>query len=209
MFLDFALLTEQQGELLDQIEFQVKQAGDYVEEANVDVHEAIEIQKSIRKKQWYVETRNFSSSSSVFCTVLAIRFWGNNFRWRTSKSLSAPWLIGPSFLPFCIATFQLDYSDCCRCNAGNSICDWNYLRWLLDSWCARNECNKWNLKAMGRIEELVQGIIDMWRHLERITASGNLKVTRGWETSYNFVGVSVYLCVVQLFPTYKQCTFDT
>ena len=54
MFLDFALLTEQQGELLDQIEFQVKQAGDYVEEANVDVHEAIEIQKSIRKKQWYV-----------------------------------------------------------------------------------------------------------------------------------------------------------
>jgi t-SNARE complex subunit (syntaxin) len=52
MFLDFALLTEQQGELLDQIEFQVKQAGDYVEEANVDVHESIEYQKSIRKKQW-------------------------------------------------------------------------------------------------------------------------------------------------------------
>ncbi|KAG7355760.1 syntaxin [Nitzschia inconspicua] len=51
MFLDFALLTEQQGELLDQIEFQVKQAGDYVEEANVDVHQAIEYQKSIRKKQ--------------------------------------------------------------------------------------------------------------------------------------------------------------
>lgn len=43
-----------QGELLDQIEFQVKQAGDYVEEANVDVHQAIEYQKSIRKKQWYV-----------------------------------------------------------------------------------------------------------------------------------------------------------
>lgn len=30
MFLDFALLTEQQGELLDQIEFQVRQAGDYI-----------------------------------------------------------------------------------------------------------------------------------------------------------------------------------
>ena len=59
MFLDFALLTEQQGELLDQIEFQVKQAGDYVEEANVDVHEAIEIQKSIRKKQWYVRDPDF------------------------------------------------------------------------------------------------------------------------------------------------------
>jgi hypothetical protein len=38
----------------DQFEFQVKQAGDYVEEANVDVHQAIEYQKSIRKKQWYV-----------------------------------------------------------------------------------------------------------------------------------------------------------
>ena len=57
MFLDFALLTEQQGELLDQIEFQVKQAADYVEDANVDVHEAIEYQKAIRKKQWYVLAR--------------------------------------------------------------------------------------------------------------------------------------------------------
>lgn len=54
MFLDFALLTEQQGELLDQIEFQVKQAGDYVEEANVDIHTGIEYQKSIRKKQCWI-----------------------------------------------------------------------------------------------------------------------------------------------------------
>ena len=53
MFLDFALLTEQQGELLDQIEFNVTQATDYVEEANVETHQAIEYQKSIRKKQWY------------------------------------------------------------------------------------------------------------------------------------------------------------
>lgn len=54
MFLDFALLTEQQGELLDQIEFQVKQAGDYVEDANVDVFESIEYQQKIRKKQCYI-----------------------------------------------------------------------------------------------------------------------------------------------------------
>ena len=54
MFLDFALLTEQQGELLDQIEFQVKQAGDYVEDANVDVYESIVYQKKIRKKQCYI-----------------------------------------------------------------------------------------------------------------------------------------------------------
>ncbi|CAJ1953450.1 unnamed protein product [Cylindrotheca closterium] len=51
MFLDFALLTEQQGELLDQIEFQVKQANDYVEEGNEEVVHALVYQKAIRKKQ--------------------------------------------------------------------------------------------------------------------------------------------------------------
>ena len=51
MFLDFALLTEEQGELLDQIEFQVKSASDYIEDGNKDMVQAIEIQKSIRKKQ--------------------------------------------------------------------------------------------------------------------------------------------------------------
>lgn len=51
MFLDFALLTEQQGELIDQIEFNVKSAVDYVEDANVDVHDAIESSKKVRKKQ--------------------------------------------------------------------------------------------------------------------------------------------------------------
>mmetsp|Transcript_9386 Transcript_9386/g.13057 ORF Transcript_9386/g.13057 Transcript_9386/m.13057 type:complete len:351 (-) Transcript_9386:81-1133(-) len=54
MFLDFALLTDQQGELLDQIEHQVKSAADYIEDANVDVHEAIEYQKAIRKKQCWI-----------------------------------------------------------------------------------------------------------------------------------------------------------
>lgn len=51
MFLDFALLTEQQGELIDQIEFNVKSAADYVEDANVDVFQAIEYSKKVRKKQ--------------------------------------------------------------------------------------------------------------------------------------------------------------
>jgi len=54
MFLDFALLTMQQGELLDQIEYNVKGAADYVEDGNVDVHRAIEYQKSIRKKQCWI-----------------------------------------------------------------------------------------------------------------------------------------------------------
>lgn len=54
MFLDFALLTEQQGELLDQIEHQVKEAADYTETANVDLVESIEYQKKIRKKQMWI-----------------------------------------------------------------------------------------------------------------------------------------------------------
>jgi hypothetical protein len=48
MFLDFALLTERQGELLDQIEYQVKSASDYIDDGNVDIVQAIEYQKSIR-----------------------------------------------------------------------------------------------------------------------------------------------------------------
>lgn len=51
MFLDFAILTEQQGEMLDQIEFQVKSAGDYIDDANVDMVQAIDYQVQIRKKQ--------------------------------------------------------------------------------------------------------------------------------------------------------------
>jgi len=54
IFLDFALLTEKQGELLDQIEFNVKAAADYVEDANVDIYKSIEHQKSIRKKQCWI-----------------------------------------------------------------------------------------------------------------------------------------------------------
>lgn len=52
MFQDFALLTEQQGELLNQIEYQVENAAAYIEEGNVDIVKSIEYQKSIRKKTW-------------------------------------------------------------------------------------------------------------------------------------------------------------
>lgn len=50
MFLDFALIVEAQGEMLDQIEYQVKSAADYIEDGNADMLQAIEYQKSIRKK---------------------------------------------------------------------------------------------------------------------------------------------------------------
>jgi len=70
MFLDFALLTEQQGELLDQIEFQVTQANDYVEEGNVDLVEAIVYQKAIRKKQCMI------IGIVVVCAVALLFFTG-------------------------------------------------------------------------------------------------------------------------------------
>lgn len=54
MFLDFALLTEKQGELLDQIEHQVKDASEYIDAGNQEMVQAIEIQKSIRRKQCFI-----------------------------------------------------------------------------------------------------------------------------------------------------------
>jgi t-SNARE complex subunit (syntaxin) len=51
MFLDFALLIEQQGEMLDQIEFQVKEATDFVDQANVELAASVELQIGLRKKQ--------------------------------------------------------------------------------------------------------------------------------------------------------------
>ena len=51
MFLDFALLTEKQGELLDQIEHQVKEASDYIDQGNTEMVEAVDLQISIREKQ--------------------------------------------------------------------------------------------------------------------------------------------------------------
>merc|ERR1719223_2383076 len=54
MFMDFAILTEEQGELIDQIEYNVKNAKDYVDEANADIYNPIESSKSIRKKQCFI-----------------------------------------------------------------------------------------------------------------------------------------------------------
>lgn len=51
MFVDFAQLTEQQGELLDQIEHQVKNASDYIDDANADMVQAVDYAIQLRKKQ--------------------------------------------------------------------------------------------------------------------------------------------------------------
>ncbi len=51
MFVDLALLVEKQGEFLDQIEHQVGQASEMISDANTNMVQAIEYQKSIRYKQ--------------------------------------------------------------------------------------------------------------------------------------------------------------
>lgn len=51
MFLDFALLTEEQGELLDEIEYQVKSASVYIEDGNKSVESALDFLRRICKKQ--------------------------------------------------------------------------------------------------------------------------------------------------------------
>jgi t-SNARE complex subunit (syntaxin) len=51
MFLDLALVVDSQGEMLDSIEFQVKQSLEFIEEGNEQMQQAIQIQKNIRKRQ--------------------------------------------------------------------------------------------------------------------------------------------------------------
>ena len=75
MFLDFALLTEQQGELLDQIEYQVKSANEYIEDGNRDIEVAIVYQKEIRKKWCCIITIIL-----VIIAVIALVVWVNTQR---------------------------------------------------------------------------------------------------------------------------------
>lgn len=54
MFLDLALLVDQQGEMLDQIEYQVKSAGEYIESGNEQLSKAINHQSCLRKKKCFL-----------------------------------------------------------------------------------------------------------------------------------------------------------
>lgn len=51
MFADFAMLVEQQGELLDQIESNVKNSVEYVDQGNAEMTQAVTYLISARKKQ--------------------------------------------------------------------------------------------------------------------------------------------------------------
>lgn len=50
MFLDFAILTDQQGELLDRIEYQVKNTAEDINHANVDLVTSIGYQQEILQR---------------------------------------------------------------------------------------------------------------------------------------------------------------
>ena len=82
MFLDFALLTEQQGDLLDQIETQVKSASDYIDDGNTDLVQAIELQKSIRRKQCCVICTVLVIIGVIILVVMATK---GGFRWRVDE----------------------------------------------------------------------------------------------------------------------------
>lgn len=51
MFVDFALIVDKQGDLLDKIELGVKQADEYITRGNIEMGGAIEEQKKYRRKQ--------------------------------------------------------------------------------------------------------------------------------------------------------------
>lgn len=53
LFLDMALLVEQQGELLDSIEYQVQQTDEHVEKGNLQLVGAIKHMQNIRRTQLY------------------------------------------------------------------------------------------------------------------------------------------------------------
>ncbi|KAL4223726.1 Syntaxin-1A [Mactra antiquata] len=50
MFMDMAMLVEQQGEMIDRIEYNVEQAVDYVETAKMDTKKAVKYQSRARRK---------------------------------------------------------------------------------------------------------------------------------------------------------------
>ncbi|XP_006821089.1 syntaxin-1A-like isoform X2 [Saccoglossus kowalevskii] len=51
MFMDMAMLVEQQGEMIDRIEYNVEQSVDYVETAKMDTKKAVKYQSKARRKK--------------------------------------------------------------------------------------------------------------------------------------------------------------
>ncbi|XP_045173197.1 syntaxin-like isoform X2 [Mercenaria mercenaria] len=62
MFMDMAMLVEQQGEMIDRIEYNVEQAVDYVETAKMDTKKAVKYQSKARRKLIFI----------IICVVVLI-----------------------------------------------------------------------------------------------------------------------------------------
>ncbi|XP_077995797.1 syntaxin-like isoform X1 [Glandiceps talaboti] len=54
MFMDMAMLVEQQGEMIDRIEYNVEQSVDYVETAKMDTKKAVKYQSKARRKKFMI-----------------------------------------------------------------------------------------------------------------------------------------------------------
>lgn len=52
MFVDMSVLVQEQGEMIDRIEYSVGRSSNYVEEAKKKVKEALHYQQAARKKKW-------------------------------------------------------------------------------------------------------------------------------------------------------------
>jgi syntaxin 1A len=53
MFLDMAMLVEEQGDMIDRIEYNVEKAGAYVESAKKETRKALTYQRSARRVRLY------------------------------------------------------------------------------------------------------------------------------------------------------------
>jgi len=54
MFMDMAMMVEQQGDMVNQIEFNVANASEYVEQAKVETKKAVHYQSSARRKKFII-----------------------------------------------------------------------------------------------------------------------------------------------------------
>jgi len=64
MFMDMAMMVEQQGEMINMIEHNVTNAEEYVEKATVQLKEAVVMQTAVRKKKLFLIV--------LFCVIAAV-----------------------------------------------------------------------------------------------------------------------------------------
>ena len=97
MFVDFALLTEQQGELLDQIQYQVEQASEYIDSGNKDIEVAIDYQKAARRKQCCLIITLLLVAIGIMAATGMFNGGDRRMRRRLLEVGSSVWNVGEGF----------------------------------------------------------------------------------------------------------------